>query len=136
MTIPHNCTFFQKFRVDSLIQTLDGADTVINEAIRLMNEGVVLIDSVIYSQDRLVIDTKNAWDAINRICPQVREPICTNITDAGSCNFAGIIENTEGLSEFLGFVANTRALVMDQLNQSRNDLLESIEFANNIGDIR
>lgn len=121
--------------VDSLIQTLDGADTVINEATRLMKEGVILIDSVIYSQDQLVIDTKDAWDAINEMCPQVREPVCTNITDVASCNFQGIIENTEGMTEFLSFIANTRSLVIDQLNDSRNDLIESIEFANSIGDI-
>ena len=135
-TTTHHFTFFQTFRADSLIQTLDGADKVIAEAVGLMNEGLALIDSVIYSQDQLVIDTKDACNSINEMCPEVREPICTNITDVASCNFQGIIENTEGMEEFLSFIANARSLVMDQLNQTRNDILQAIDFANNISDIR
>ena len=128
--------FSKFFRADSLIQTLDGADAIIDEAIRLMKEGVVLIDSVMYSQDQLVNATTNAWNAINGMCPEVRDTICTNISDAASCNFQGVLDNPDGMTDFLGFAANTGSFVMDQLNQSRNDLLESIDFANSIGDIR
>ncbi len=97
---------------------------------------MILIDGVLASQEQLVIETKEAWEAINGICPQVRDPICTEITNVDSCNFEGILESNEDVVTFLNFVADTRSLVFDQLNRSRKDLLESIEFANNIGDIR
>ncbi len=124
------------YSVDSLLQTLDGADKFIDTATQLMKEGVILIDNVISSQDQLVIETKDAWEAINGICPQIREPICTEINDVNSCNFEGILETSEDMMMFLNFVADTRSLVFDELDKSRNDLLESIEFANSIGDIR
>lgn len=128
--------FFFIYRAKDLLHTLDGVDYVISYATQLMEEGVSLINNVLYTESQLENQTQAALDAINGICPEVLQPICTNITDVQTCNFEVILNNYTDIANFVALLAATKADMYKQLNRSKYDLLDSIAFANSISDIR
>lgn len=127
---------FAIYRAKDLTHTLDSIDLVVNYAIGLMEEGVSLIDSVLYTDQQLTNDTMEAWDAINGICPEILQPLCTNISDVATCNFDAVLENYTDVVDFLALLATTQDEIYHQLNHSKNDLLSAIAFASSIADIR
>ena len=101
-----------------------------------MEEGVDLIDGILYAEAQLDNETTAVWDAINGICPEILQPICTNISNVATCNFDAIMANDTAVVDFLVLLDATRTDIYHELNKSRSDLLDSIAFANSISDIR
>jgi hypothetical protein len=114
---------------------LDGIDRVLAVVKNLVSSGIELIDTVISNQRLAVLETEDVLGFVNGICPEIRDPICTNTTDPTSCNFDGIADNGQAIFDFLGIVVNANSLVYEELLKSRDDLVDLLESSNNMGDI-
>ena len=103
-----------------------------------MRDGIALIDGILETQSDVVNKTQTLLEGMNGICPDVRDPICTIVSDSDSCNFDGIVEEDEqdDLRGFLQSVAELKLGLMEDLLDSRSDIEDLLKVADDYDDLR
>jgi hypothetical protein len=99
----------------------------------LLQGGIDLIDTILEKQTLSSTEMDAVLNAVNSICPEVRDPLCTNITDPITCNLDGD-DVGEVVLNFITFFATARSLVYEELFQCRADLVDMLVVADEMED--
>jgi hypothetical protein len=122
--------------VDSLVTSLNDVIGTTEIVKKLVQGAIGLIDIILDNQVEVESTLKTLLTEVNSICPAVRDPLCTDISDASTCNFDGVFEG-DVLSDFVAFWADVKSVTYNELDKSRSDLedlLIVIEDLNTTGD--
>lgn len=90
----------------------------------MLEDGIALIDSILITQNTTAVETEQVLDAMNGMCTQVRDKICTDIVNIDTCDFDGILENSTALRTFVAALSDTKVLIFEELVKSREDLVD------------
>ena len=122
---------FMECSVDSLVTSLNDAFDTTEVVKKLVQGAIELIDSVLGNQAESESNVETILTEVNSICPAVRDPLCTDIYNASTCNFTGVFDG-EVLSDFVAFWADAKSVAYDELEQSRSDLEELLTVVNDM----
>jgi hypothetical protein len=126
---------FMECSVDSLVTSLNDVIDTTEIVKTLVQGGIRLIDIIIDNQVEVERNVEALLTELNSICPSVRDPLCTDISDVSTCNFDGVFEG-DAVSDFVAFWADAKSVSYDELEKSRSDLeelLTVIEDLNSTG---
>jgi hypothetical protein len=115
------------------VKAVDAGIGTITMVKDLLQEGIDLIDTILEEQNLSSTEMEAVLNAVNSICPEVRDPLCTNITDPATCNLDGIFDG-EAVLNFITFFATARSLVYEELYQCRADLVDLLVVAGEMED--
>jgi hypothetical protein len=121
------------YRVNSLVKAVDAGIGTITMVKDLLQGGIDLIDTILEEQTPPSTEIEAVLNAVDSICPEDLDPLCTNITDPITCNLDGV-DVGEVVLNFITFFATARSLVYEELFQSRADLVDMLVVADELED--
>jgi hypothetical protein len=101
----------------------------------LTKGGIDIITNLLNENEAISSELDGFLADTNRICPTVRDPICTDLSDVSTCNFEGIFDSTILQTLLEHFATSERSVAYDtELVKARNDLEDLLVVADNIDD--
>jgi F0F1-type ATP synthase membrane subunit c/vacuolar-type H+-ATPase subunit K len=106
----------------------DGQETI-GYVDDLIQNGVEFMDSLIEALTNVMADIVSLLDVANGICPDVRAPICTVLTDSRTCNSEGIFDNSifEKVVDYVN-----RGTIVSKVTDARQDLADMLTVTQNM----
>lgn len=104
-----------------------------------MEGGINLIDLILKNQTEIETQSQNTLEAVNGICPEIRDTICTDVLNISTCDFEVVFQEdgaVDTISDFFEAVGDTKEDVFDDLMSARADLVELLQIADNMNDFR
>jgi hypothetical protein len=115
---------YNPFSVQSLVNTLESGQTGMQEAQRLTQDGIGLINQVILGEQSTQEDIEFLLLATNQICPAVHDSLCNNISNIETCDFGDNLQILGGddLIRFIQHFGSLKTELYDELARSRTDI--------------
>lgn len=114
--------------VQSLVDTLDGGRTAIDQATTLTRQGMALIDQFLDTKQQAANETARLLTITNTFCPAIRPTLCADILNGQDCNLDGIPFAT-AIEEVITYFEGTTGFVFEEITNFRNDLETMLEAA-------
>lgn len=106
-----------------MTQSLSDGREAIDLAQRLSQDAIDLIDRSVEESERGSAEVERFLETTNSLCPNVRDPICADVSDFSTCNFDGIFEENSLLEQTLQhFSGGQRSIVYEEAVNARDDL--------------
>jgi hypothetical protein len=120
-----------RYRVNGLQRALANGQDSIGYAEDLIQNGVEFMDSLIEALTNVMTDIGSLLDVANgRVCPNVREQICTVLTDSRTRNSEGIFDNF--IFEKVVDHFNSNRTIVSKLTNARQDLADMLTVTQNM----
>jgi hypothetical protein len=115
----------------SLVDSVDGSRDALAHVSNLTQQGIALIDRFDTIRQKAATSLDTLLEKTNRLCPLVREKLCTDIFDPKSCNLQDI-PYPEDIQTVIDYFDGTKGLVFDEVIKFRADLVTIQERADNM----
>jgi hypothetical protein len=117
--------------ITSLVDTVDGGRDAIKKVANLTRQAIELVDSFLETTTIAQYETTNLLQATNGFCPNVRESLCEDISNATNCNFQGIPYASE-IEKVVDYFDGVKGLVFEDVVKFRADLVTMAEAADGV----
>jgi hypothetical protein len=117
--------------VPGLTETLETGRKSIVQVIDLLNQGIVLMDDIITGVRNIVDGVSGLIVTVNEMCPRIRFPICTDITDSSTCNMDGIFNETNVVGALIDHFASNKTILWS-LEHAHTDMVGLLHGANEL----
>jgi len=90
------------------------------------------LDGVIEQNDATGQEVDSLLEEINGICPNIRDPICTDLSDVSTCNFEGIFDGEVLTNTLEHFSEGERSVYYQESRKAKEDLETFLQVTNDI----
>jgi hypothetical protein len=117
-----------------LTQSLSDGRRAISIVQHLTQGGINLIDLIDEQNAATSIAVEGLLSDANRMCPNVRDPICTDLSNPSTCNFEGVFDTDVLQITLEHFAGAERNVYYQEIVKARDDLEELLVVVEDLDD--